>query len=211
VSAGRLRATHVQREQRPVAHTDTTLADIYLRRDRTALTEYQRLVAEVLHTEVDKARAGSRLATLTPDELAEAVRDPATVAARYGITEQIMAELLSGRADTVLAGCVDNQHSPFSPAGQPCQASFLKCLGCPCARAMPHHLPAQVLTLDAVEARRTQLTALRWAERYALVHTQLLDLVDQAGSGAVERARRAATAADHDAVRRLLTRELDHQ
>ena len=117
--------------------------------------------------------------------------------------------LISRDADTVLAGCTDNLNSPHSPAGQPCRASFLKCLDCPCARAMPHHLPLQIIARDLLEQRRTQLAALRWAQRFAFPLTQLDDLLDQAGPAAVERARREITDAHRDTVTRLLNRDLD--
>ncbi len=209
VSAGRMRVTHAAREQKPVAHTTGTLATTYLRRDRSTLREYQNLVADVLASEVNKARAVGIIPQLTAADLAEAHRDPATVAARFGVSEDMLGLLISRDADTVLAGCTDNLNSPHSPAGQPCRASFLKCLGCPCARAMPHHLPLQLVARDLVQERRTQLSALRWAQRFAFPFAQLDDLLDQAGPAAVERARREITDTDRDTVVRLLNRELD--
>lgn len=209
VSARRMRVTHAAREQRPVAHTTSTLATTYLRRDRSTLREYQKLVADVLATEVDKARAVGTIPQLTAADLAEAHRDPATVAARFGVSEDMLRLLISRDADSVLAGCTDNLNSPHAPAGQPCRASFLKCLDCPCARAMPHHLPLQIAARDLLQERRTQLSALRWAQRFAFPFAQLDDLLDQAGPTAVERARREITDTDRDTVTRLLNRELD--
>jgi hypothetical protein len=190
VSAGRMRVTHAAREQKPVAHTTSTLATTYLRRDRSTLREYQKLVADVLAAEVDKARAVGIIPQLTAADLAEAHRDPATVAARFRVTEDTLSLLISRYADTVLAGCTDHLNSPHSPAGQPCRASFLKCLDCPCARAMPHHLPLQIVARDLLQERRTQLSALRWAQRFAFPFAQLDDLLDQAGPTAIDRPAR---------------------
>jgi len=85
---------------------------------------------------------------LSEQDIHEARVDPAAVAARHGISPTTLGELINGRLDTVLAGCTDNLHSPHSRAGQPCRASFLLCLSCPCARR-PDHLPVQVLVHDA--------------------------------------------------------------
>ena len=52
--------------------------------------------------------------------------------------------MISGRSDTVLASCTGHTDSPHAPAGMPCTASFLECLDCPNARALPRHLPVQV-------------------------------------------------------------------
>ncbi len=211
VSVSRMRLTHLAREQRPVAHSKRTLADIYLRRDRSTLAEYQQLVAEVLTKEVDKARALGSIPQLSAADLAEAKRDPAAVAKRFDVSEQTLRLLISRDADTVLTGCVDNFNSPYSPAGGPCQASFLKCLGCPCARALPHHLPIQVAARDFLHQRRGQIGALRWAERFAVPFTQLEDLLGKAGDAATERAQ-GETTDDHRAlVARLLNGELDQR
>jgi hypothetical protein len=210
VSFGRMRKTHLQREQRPVAHTDATLASEYLARDATALDDYRKLVAEVLAAETAKARAIGRIAALSEQDLREARQDPEAAARRHKVDVTALKRLIVGDADTVLAGCADNTAGSFDPPGQPCTASFLRCLECPCARALPHHLPLQALTLDAIEARRTELTPLHWAQRFSRSHAQLTDLLDQAPEGAVDRARLQATSADHQLVQRLLSRELDH-
>ncbi|MEV5892416.1 hypothetical protein [Nonomuraea fuscirosea] len=165
VTFGRMRKTHLQREQRPVAHTDKTLASEYLARDATAFGDYRKVVAEVLAAETAKAPGGG-----TDRRAVGAGRSGGPAAPGGGLPsapcQRGNAErLIAGEADTVLAGCVDNTAGPYDPAGQPCTASFLKCLDCPCARALPHHLTVQAITLDAIQERRSQLTPLRWAQR----------------------------------------------
>lgn len=210
VTFGRMRKTHLQREQRPVVHTDKTLASKYLARDATAFGDYRKVVAEALAAETAKARAVGQIAALSEQDIQEARRDPEAAARRHNVSAVTLKRLIAGEADTVLAGCVDNTAGPYDPAGQPCTASFLKCLECPCARALPHHLTVQAITLDAIQERRAQLTPLRWAQRFSRAHAQLSDLLDQAPEGAVGAARAAATTADHRLVERLLARELDH-
>jgi hypothetical protein len=209
VGVGRMRATFLARERRPTAHTEQTLLDSYLRRDPTTRSEYQTVVADVLAAEVAKARRVGSMPRLTQDDLAQATSDPRAVAVRLGVTIETLATLVAREADTVLAGCSDNTHSSFTQHGQPCQASFLKCLECPCARALPHHLPVQVVAHDALAAARETMPALRWAQRFALPYTRLADLLEQVGEAAVARARGTATEDDRNLVRRLLSRELD--
>lgn len=207
VRVTRLRKTYLEREQRPVAHTTRTLADTYLRRDPATVPEYQNLVADVLAAEALKARSIGTIAQLTASDLDQAQRDPASVAARFAVTEDTLRLLVARDADTVLAGCSDNHHGPHN-AGQPCTASFLKCLDCPCARALPHHLPIQIAALDLLTHKRQEMTALRWAQKFAHPAHQLENLLEQAGPAA-EYAAGSVTDADRTLVARLLNREFD--
>jgi hypothetical protein len=208
VSLRRLRLTFSELHQRPVAHTEATLVNEYLVRNRGNIAEYQQVVGDALAQQVAKVTTHERIATLSPEDVAEAAEHPAHVAARHGMDTQTLQRLLAGRLDTVVGGCVDNTHGPHTP-GQACRASFMLCLSCPCARATPQHLPTQALVHDELEARRVAMTPLRWTQRFALPHAQLADLLDRAGPVAVADARVAVTAADRQLVDRFLHRELD--
>jgi len=205
----RLRRTFVEIHQKPVAQTDQTLASQYLLRNRRNLVDYQKVVARVLAEEVTRARATTLARTLTPQDAAAAQVDPRQIADRFGVDVPTLKRVLAGELDTVLAACVDHTNSPHTPAGQPCTASFMLCLSCPCARAEPRHLPVQVLTLDALQQRRADLTPLQWAQRYAAPHAQLGDLLALFPQTAIDAARRDATDEQHHLVRRFLNRELD--
>jgi hypothetical protein len=209
VTMPRLRLSFAQHHQKAVAHTDQVLATQYLGRDRGNLADYQRLVARVLAEQVATAKASVLLATLNADEVAQARHDPDAVAARFGVDAVTLKRVLAGELDTVLAACVDHRGGPHAPAGQPCRASFLRCLDCPCARAAPQHLPIQTVLLDALEARRTSLPPLEWAGRFAVPHTQLVDLLGRFPPATVDAARTAASDVDRRLVERLLDRELD--
>jgi hypothetical protein len=209
ITITRLRLSFAELSQKPVAHTEATLANAYLLRNRGNLAEYQQVVAKVLDREVAKARSRGAIGSLDERDLAAARNNPAAIAAKHSMDPRALRQLLAGELDTVMAGCVNNTASPHSAAGQPCRASFMLCLGCPCARATPRHLPTQVLVRDALEQRRLAMTPLRWAERFALTHAQLSDLLDQAGPAAVDDARRGATATEHALVQRFLDQELD--
>ena len=209
LDARRLRLTFLELHQRPVAQTERTLVNEYLARNRGNLAEYQRLVAIVLEQQVDLARATRPLLVLSARDVTRAASDPVPVAVAHDMPPEAVTDLVSGRLDTVLAGCIDNLHSPHKEAGSPCTASFLLCLSCPCARATPAHLPVQVLVHDELLARRGRMTPLAWAQRFATPATQLADLLAQYGSGAVADARANATTAQRDLVERFLSRELD--
>ncbi|GAB3147299.1 hypothetical protein GCM10027290_30370 [Micromonospora sonneratiae] len=209
IDARRLRLTWLEIHQRPVAQTEHTLANEYLARNRGNIAEYQQLVADVLQQQVDGARAHRPIPVLTDEDVTRAAVDPQAVAAAHGLTVARLQDLVAGRLDTVLAGCTDNIASPHTEPGRPCTASFLLCLSCPCARATPAHLPVQVLVRDALLARQQQMTPLSWARRFGQAVTQLTDLLEPFGPTAVDDARKAATAADHDLVDRFLSTGLD--
>jgi len=209
VTMARLRLSQAELNQKPVAHTETTLANEYLLRNRGNIDEYRRVVAAALEAEADKARTRGALQVLSDQDIEAARTDPAAVAKRYGLDVTRLKELISGQLDTVMTGCTDHTGGPHAPAGQPCRASFMLCLSCPCARAAPHHLPFQVLVHDALDARRRSMTPLRWSERFALPFTQLADLLERAGEAPVKLARRTATEDHKKIVQRFLNREMD--
>ncbi|WP_254900622.1 hypothetical protein [Rhodococcus sp. 1168] len=205
----RIRLTYLELHQVPVAHTEQTFASDYLGRNRGNRAEYQKVVADALNEEVSKARARGVMATLSKDDLKAARADIGSAARDFGVSAVTLKKLVEGQLDTVMNGCVDNEDSPNSPTGQPCRASFMACLDCPCARALPNHLPIQTLVHDTLEARRAEMTPLTWTLRFAMPHAQLADLLGQHDDADVADARDAVTDADRALVARFLNRELD--
>ncbi|WP_172512100.1 hypothetical protein [Glutamicibacter mishrai] len=183
VNTRRLRLTHIQRHQRPVAHSVTTAAKEYLSKDAEALPGYQKVVGDVLNTEVNRIQTGHSILTLTDEEVTEASRNPAPIAEKLGTTEEQLHFLLQGRLDTVATACVDHTNSPYGNAGSPCSASFLLCLGCPNARSEPRHLPIQAAMLASIKRRRPEMTDEEWAGRFSTAHHQLNDLLNRQGAG----------------------------
>ncbi|KOT79140.1 hypothetical protein ADK70_31995 [Streptomyces rimosus subsp. pseudoverticillatus] len=204
-----LRLTYLELHQKPVAHTDRTLASTYLARNKGSITQYRKVVAEALAEQLARARARGTVVLMAPEDVERARAHPETVAAEQGLDAQVLKHMIDGDLDTVVAACSDNTGGTHGPAGEPCPASFLMCLQCPCARALPRHLPIQALVHDALAERRQQLDALRWAERFAAPHARLADVLRQHGDWAVQQAREQATAADRALVERFLNRELD--
>jgi hypothetical protein len=85
ITFGRLRLTYNELQQRPVAHTEKTLANEYLARNRGNLADYQKVVAAALAEQVTKASTRARLHTLTDADLVDARERPDRVAARHGM------------------------------------------------------------------------------------------------------------------------------
>lgn len=82
VDSRRLRMSWLERHQQPVAHTERTLANEYLARNRGNLAEYQKVVADVLEEQLAGARAAQVMRVLTAADVAEARRRPEAVARR---------------------------------------------------------------------------------------------------------------------------------
>ncbi|MEU9446165.1 hypothetical protein AB0D42_35970 [Streptomyces sp. NPDC048304] len=209
VTLGMIRLTYLELHQKPVAHTEKTLATTYLLRNRGNLVEYQKVVATALESEVAKARVRGIMAVLTREDVERAQDDPEALAAKHEVDATVLKRMIGGELDTVMNACVGHTNSPHAPPGEPCRASFMLCLGCPCARALPRHLPVQVLVHDRIAARRQEMTALRWAERFALPHSQLSDLLSHHDEQDIHDARANACEAEKSLVDRFLNRELD--
>lgn len=204
-----LRMTYIELHQKPVAHTERTAATRYLVRNRGNINEYRKVIAETLNSEVAKARARSTIAVMTVEQVAHARDNAEQVAAELELDPVVLKRMLAGELDTVLAACTSNDNGPYTPPGEACRASFLLCLDCECARALPRHLPLQVLVHDRLAQRRDQMDTLHWATRFAGPHAQLVDLLDQHDTAAVQDARASAGPAEHALADRLLNRELD--
>ncbi|MCY0927899.1 hypothetical protein OTB20_17095 [Streptomyces sp. H27-H1] len=203
-----LRLTFIELHQRPVAHSEQTMRT-YLVRNRGNVKEYRKVVADTLASEVAHARARGAVAVMSAADVERARTAPEAVAAEQGLDVPTLTRMIAGRLDTVVAACSDHTGGTHGQVGQPCPASFLVCLGCECARALPRHLPVQVLLHDRLEERREQMGALTWAERFAGPHAQLADIMNEHGEAAVHDARHDLTDGDQALVGRLLNRELD--
>ena len=204
----RMRLTFLEHKQKPVAQSPSTFVNQYLVRNRGDIAEYQRIVSDVLDSEV--ARANKAVAeVISESTIRLAQTDLPRAAVLANVSPQTLTRALAGELDTVMNSCIDHDHSPYSSPGSPCGASFMLCLGCPNARAEPRHLPVQMLVLSGIESRRNEMEALAWATRFALPHSRLTHLLEQFPTATVEAARGKETEADKALVTRFLGRELD--
>lgn len=146
-------------------------------------------------------------------EAVEHARD--TVQLRYapvqnlGLPTETARAVRSGQLDTAASACLDFTHSPFTPAGQPCSASFLMCLACPNAVATPAHLPRLVLLREAFD-NLASVDPARFDARYRAHRDRLRHLLESSTTLADrDTARDGATDADREVIERLLRRDLD--
>lgn len=205
VSVRRLRMTAIERRRRPVAHTARTMRDTYLMPSPTVQEESRQVVAAALEAEVDKARGHHTVPVLTSAFVDLAHQDPQAAAEAAGLEPGRLKELVNGTQDTALASCVDHAASPHDPPGQPCSASFLTCLDCVNARALPHQLPVQLAAAETIQAMRPHLDPQLWSVRFAPRLQQLQDIASAFEATEVARARDAITP-DHQ---RLVTELLE--
>lgn len=114
------------------------------------------------------------------------------------------------QADTATANCEDYTHSPFSPHGSPCRASFLLCLACPNAVITPRHLPRLAYLHQALDALRAVLPAGTWDHDWREHHARLAHLKDSAFTPAEwTDALQAVSGADRAVIDALLHRGFD--
>ena len=168
IEVRRIRQTVIERERRPVSHTATTMNDRYLAGSSTVQAEGRVVVGDALREQVDAARASQPATVLTSTQVADAEGDLAAAAERAGLSAGLLAGVIDGRHDTVLAACIHGQQatSAAREGEGPCTLSFLACLDCPNARALPRHLPVQIVMADRLAGLAAHLDPPLWRTRY---------------------------------------------
>jgi hypothetical protein len=209
IDVRRIRQTALELQRRPVAHTARTLRDHYLQRSATIQAQGRALIGKALREQVTKARTALEVPVFTPAFLERAAADPAAVAAEAGLEAEVLKRMLAGEQDTAVTACTDHRDSPHSAPGQPCTASFLACLDCKNARALPHQLPVQVAVHDRLLALRPNLDPSVWRVRYETPVHQLKDIVDHYTPAEQEDARRPLPPDQERLVGDLLAGRLD--
>jgi hypothetical protein len=193
VEVARLRQTAVERTRRPVSHTRATMNDHYLARSPGVHRDSRVVVGEALRGEVAKARAVAAVPVFTRALLARFAADPEQVAAETGLDMATLRQMIGGGQDTAVVACTDRLSGPYTPPGQPCTASFLACLDCRNARALPHHLPAQLAMAEQTQALRPHLDPAAWQARYQPRLHQLQDILTAHTTGELDQARSAVS------------------
>ena len=183
--------------------------NIYRGPDPQTHRKAQPVVMRGLHDALDDAQR--RAAALVTAAEAEAARaDPATLAARLGISQQDAEALIDGRLDTATTACLDIMHSPHpDDEGGPCTASWLICVECPNAAVAPDHIPRIVATRDAlVEAAKSSAPPAR-VRGYARHVAAFDDLLSHVPAPELRQARAMVTPADVERATKLLSRKMD--
>ena len=209
VDVRRLRQTMIEQRRRPVSHSRLTMNDHYLMRSRNVREDSRRVVGAALRSEVDKARAAQWIPVFTADFLARAHRDLAGAAAEAGLEPQQLKQLMAGDQDTLLASCTDHLAGPHTEPGSPCTASFLECLDCENARALPHQLPVQIAAVDRISAMRGNLEPALWRVRFEPRLRQLHDVLGAYTPAEREQARTQVDDRHHTMIDELLDGKWD--
>lgn len=209
VQVRRIRQTALELKRRPVGHSRETLRDHYLKRSRTVQEHSRAVVGAALRGQVAKARAVMDIPVFTPDFMARAARNPQEAAAEAGLDTEVLERLLGGKQDTVLAGCIDHLAGPETPPGIPCTASFLACLSCENARALPHQLPVQIVTRDRLLAARPNGDPATWRAKYQTVVDRLEDILRHYTPAEQKQARAALSDGQRVLIDDLLGGRLD--
>src|SRR6266545_1453123 len=101
--------------------------------------------------------------------------DPDGAARELGTTTAKLEQALAGSLDTMVASCLDIDHSPFGNGR--CDASFLTCLRCPNALVLQRHLPMLYALLDHLQAQLDRMTVQDWCRAHGvtwLIITRLI-------------------------------------
>jgi hypothetical protein len=151
------------------ARTNTmpVLFSNYLRGDQTTIDWAQGVVSSAF-TDVEKsAWAAHRRALETSGRTTLQVvpsGDPVQALTEAGLERATAHQAAAGNLDTVWAACRDHEHHPLT--GKRCGLSFLDCFHCANCLITHAHLPRLLGLLDALEARRLQMSADSWWARY---------------------------------------------
>jgi hypothetical protein len=194
VRASSLRKHYLEKAQSPVANSATTLGSKYLAKNKESLPKYQGVVGDVLNSVVLSARGSMAVRTLSADEREAALRDPGLFGGKWGISGAEVERIFAGERDTVAASCSNESATPFriDKDGR-CVASFLMCLGCPCALSEPRHHPVQALLWLKLGDVQMGMLPDQWNTRFAAAFSQLTDLLDRQKVDVNEAAARASS------------------
>ncbi|WP_433661376.1 hypothetical protein ACQPW1_21650 [Nocardia sp. CA-128927] len=209
INVVRMRLTVIERRRRPVAHTRQTMNDSYLRPSRTVQADSRVIVGAALRDQVDKARQRQGGTVLTAEFLARAENDLTSASSEAGVSPQTLRSLITGEQDTALAACIDHRAGPYTEPGEPCPASFLNCLNCENARALPHQLPIQITVKDRIDALRAHMDPDTWTHRYQDALDGLHDILRHYTPAEHHRARRDLTAAQLHLIDDLINGRFD--
>jgi len=193
IDVRRIRQTAIEHAGRPVAHTRATMNDRYLARSQNVRDDSRIVVAGALRDQEARARSAQAVPVFTAAFCARFGTGPDATAAEAGLDAAVLTEMIAGRQDTAVTSCIDHLSGPHTHPGQVCTASFLTCLDCVNARALPHQLPVQHAMAGQLTALRPHLDPTVWRARFQRRLHQLDDIFA------------AYTAAEHDQARAAIT------
>jgi hypothetical protein len=169
------------------ARTNTmpVLFSNYLRGDQTTIDWAQGVVSEAFAEVEQSAFAAHRRALEASGRTMLQVvpaSDPVQALTDAGLDQTTAQRAAAGDLDTAWTACRDHEHHPIT--GKRCSLSFLDCFHCANCLITHAHLPQLLSLLDALQARRPQMSGEAWWTRYgpawAAVRFEVLPKFSQA-------------------------------
>ncbi|MFD8725643.1 hypothetical protein ACFV2H_48830 [Streptomyces sp. NPDC059629] len=141
--------------------------------------------------------------------IADGVTDAVEAARRTVLRAELADAPKAGDQETATASCSDFEHSPFTPSGAGCGASFLLCTACPNARVAPVHHPRLAHLHAALENLRSVLEPATWNADWYDAHARLEDLRQRLGTEVWKQAQQQIGELDRQIIDDLLNGHFD--
>ncbi|UQI49841.1 hypothetical protein M1P56_35725 (plasmid) [Streptomyces sp. HU2014] len=141
--------------------------------------------------------------------IADGVTDAIEAARRTVLRAQLADAPQTGDQETATASCSDFEHSPFTPSGTGCRASFMLCTACPNARVAPVHHPRLAHLHAALENLRSVLDPALWMADWFDAHARLEDLRQRLGAEVWKQAQQRVSDMDRQIIDDLLNGHFD--
>lgn len=209
VEARRIRQTGIEHSRRPAAQTRRSMNDYYLKRSPEVQRESRTIVGDALRAEVTKARARRQIPVITAELIDSARADLVAAAAEAGLAPEVLRRLIEGESDTAATACTDHLSGPETEPGQSCTASFLACLDCENARALPHQLPVQLAVHERLSALRPHMDPSVWQVHFERPLEQLGDIIAHYNDAERAEARARMTGRDRQLAADLADGRMD--
>ncbi|MFJ5784560.1 hypothetical protein [Streptomyces hydrogenans] len=143
------------------------------------------------------------------DVIADGVSDAVEAARRTVLQAQLADAPQAGDQETATVSCSDFEHSPFTPPGAGCGASFLLCTACPNARVTPSHHPRLAHLHAALENLRSVLDPATWMADWYDAHARLEDLRQRLGTEVWKQVQQRVSDWDRQIIDDLLNGHFD--
>ncbi|MFF7893881.1 hypothetical protein ACFZDI_18675 [Streptomyces sp. NPDC007907] len=143
------------------------------------------------------------------DVIADGVSDAVEAARRTVLQAQLADAPQAGEQETATVSCSDFEHSPFTPPGAGCGASFLLCTACPNARVTPSNHPRLAHLHAALANLRSVLDPATWMADWYDAHARLEDLRQRLGTEVWKQAQQRVSDWDRQIIDDLLNGHFD--
>jgi len=134
---------------------------------------------EILTSALEDARNNAEafhLRIVDPEAERSFRERPEQGAAALGASVEQVKDAMEGNLDTLVASCLDIEHSPMNGGGH-CDVSFELCLRCPNALIAARHLPMLLGMLDFIQVQLERRPVEDWCARHGVTWLILTRLV----------------------------------